>query len=102
MSYTKIMKYFDWNNQKNEQLKEERDISFEDCVIVIEEGKILDIIEHQNKEKYLNQKIFVVNINNYAYLIPFIEDEEKIFLKTINPSRKATKKYILRIKNLEE
>lgn len=102
MSYTKIMKYFDWNNQKNEQLKEERDISFEDCVIVIEEGKILDIIEHQNKEKYLNQKIFVVNINNYAYLIPFIEDEEKIFLKTIIPSRKATKKYILRIKNLEE
>ncbi len=96
------MKYFDWNNQKNEQLKEERDISFEDCVIVIEEGKILDIIEHQNKEKYLNQKIFVVNINNYAYLIPFIEDEEKIFLKTIIPSRKATKKYILRIKNLEE
>lgn len=89
------MKYFDWDKKKNQQLKEERDISFEDVVITIEEGKILDIVEHQNKEKYPNQKIFIIDVDHYAYLVPFVEDEEKIFLKTIIPSRKATKKYIM-------
>ena len=92
------MKYFDWNNEKNEKLKIERDICFEDAIVAIEENKILDIIKHSNQKKYLNQKIFIVNINNYAYLIPFVEDEHKIFLKTIIPSRKATKKYIIKIK----
>ncbi|MFH1610494.1 MAG: toxin [Patescibacteria group bacterium] len=89
------MKYFDWSNTKNEQLKAERDICFEDCTIAIEEGKLLDIIKHSNERKYPNQKIFVIEINNYIYLVPFVEDEEKVFLKTIIPSRKATKKYIL-------
>ena len=89
------MKYFDWAISKNEQLKQERDISFEEVAILIEEGKVLKIIKHKNKEKYPNQKVFIVNIGNYAYLIPFIEDEEKIFLKTIIPSRQATKKYII-------
>lgn len=93
------MKYFDWNNDKNNKLKTERDIGFEDCLIAIEEGKILDIIKHKDKKKYPNQKIFIININNYAYLVPFVEDEEKIFLKTIIPSRQATKKYILKINN---
>lgn len=92
------MKYFDWNDEKNKKLKIERDICFEDIVVVIEEGKILDIIQHTNQQKYLNQKIFIVEINNYAYLIPFTEDKNKIFLKTIIPSRKATKKYIIKIK----
>ena len=82
---------------KNEKLKKEREIGFEDCLIAISEGKILDIVE--NKQKYPNQKIFIIEINNYAYLIPFVEDEKKIFLKTIIPSRKATKKYILKNKN---
>lgn len=90
------MKYYDWNENKNEHLKLERDISFEDILIAIDSGNILAILEHPNKERYPNQKIYVVNVNNYAYLIPFIEDQKKIFLKTIIPSRKATKKYIIK------
>ncbi|MDD4989907.1 MAG: DUF4258 domain-containing protein [Candidatus Pacebacteria bacterium] len=90
------MKYFDWSNGKNEALKEERDISFEDILIAIEAGDILDIVENQNKKKYPNQKIFIVEVNNYAFLVPFAEDNDKVFLKTIIPSRKATKKYIIK------
>lgn len=90
------MKYFDWNKQKNELLKIERDVCFEDILIAIESGQILDIVEHPDKKHYPNQKIFIININNYAYLIPFVENKEKIFLKTIIPSRKATKKYIIK------
>jgi len=90
------MKYFDWSNEKNEALKREREISFEDILIAIEAGDILDIVENQNKEKHPNQKIFIVEINNYAFLVPFTEDNEKVFLKTIIPSRKATKKYIIK------
>ena len=93
------MKYFDWNSQKNEKLRAERDIGFEDCLLAIEEGKILDILEHKNKKKYPNQKIFVLEINGYAYLVLFVEDKDKVFLKTIIPSRKATKEYLLKIKN---
>lgn len=89
------MKYFDWDARKNELLKVEREICFEDVIIAIAEGKLLAILEHPNKAKYPNQKIFVVNINNYAFLVPFVEDSEKVFLKTIIPSRKATKKYII-------
>ena len=92
------MKYFDWDTKKNEQLKRERDISFEDILVAIDEGNILDIVEHPNKRKYPSQKVFVVTIGGYAYLVPFIEDAEKVFLKTIIPSRKATKKYILKKK----
>ena len=90
------MKYFNWDSQKNQKLKQERDVGFEEILIAIEEGKILDIVEHPNKNKYPDQKIFIININNYAYLVPFVEDEEKVFLKTIIPSRKATKKYIIK------
>ena len=90
------MKYFDWDSQKNQKLKQERDISFEEILIAIEDGKILDIVEHSSKNKYPNQKIFIVDINNYAHLVPFEEDGEKVFLKTIIPSRKATKKYIIK------
>lgn len=89
------MKYFDWDNQKNGCLKRERDIGFEDIVIAVEEGNILDILKHPNKKKYPNQKIFVVSVNDYAYLVPFVEDKEKVFLKAIIPSRKATKKYLI-------
>ena len=93
------MKYFDWDSKKNEKLRTEREIGFEDILIAIEDKKILDIVEHKNQEKYPNQKMFIINISNYAYLVPFIEDEYKIFLKTIIPSRKATKKYILKTNN---
>lgn len=88
------MKYFSWNEEKNELLKEGREISFEDIVFYIEQGFLLDVLEHPNQEKYKGQKVFVVEIESYAYLVPFVEDEREIFLKTIIPSRKATKKYL--------
>ncbi|MBI2098043.1 MAG: BrnT family toxin [Candidatus Wildermuthbacteria bacterium] len=88
------MKYFDWDSEKNEELIQERNVSFEEVLIAIDGGYLLDIVGHPNKNKYPNQKIFIVQIENYAYLVPFVEDEKKIFLKTIIPSRKATKKYV--------
>jgi len=90
------MKYFDWDQKKNAELKRERDTGFEEALVAIEEGNILDIVEHPNKKRYPNQKIFVIKINNYAYLVPFAEDDEKLFLKTIIPSRKATKQYLIK------
>ena len=88
------MKMFSWNKSKNELLRSTRQISFEDILFYIEKGFLLDVQEHPNQEKYPNQKIFVVQINNYAYLVPFVENDDEIFLKTIIPSRKATKKYL--------
>jgi uncharacterized DUF497 family protein len=88
------MKYFSWSEEKNEFLKAERQISFEDVVFYIEEGFLLDVLEHPNQEKYEGQKIFVVQIDDYVYLVPFVEDDHEVFLKTIIPSRKATKKYL--------
>lgn len=89
------MKYLDWDEEKNQTLKKERDVSFEDVIIAIELGGVLDIIEHPNPKKYPNQKVLVINIGNYVYLVPFVEDNEKYFLKTIFPSRKMTKKYLI-------
>lgn len=92
------MKYFDWDEGKSLKLRIERGIGFEEIQVAIEEGKLLDTTDHPNKRKYPNQKIFVVEIDNYVYLVPFVEDEEKVFLKTIFPSRKATKKYLFQRK----
>lgn len=88
------MKYFSWDNEKNLKLKTERKISFEEIVYHIENQQVLDIVHHPNQERYEGQKIFVINVNNYAYLVPFVEGEQEIFLKTIIPSRKATKRYL--------
>ena len=88
------MKYFSWSIPKNNNLKLERNVSFEEVVFYIERGQLLDIIEHPNQEKYGGQQIFIVNINDYAYLVPFVETEREIFLKTIIPSRKATRQYL--------
>ena len=88
------MKYFDWNVEKNEELKKDRNISFEEIVYYIMHGKLLDTIKNPNSERYQNQKVFIVNVENYAYLVPFVETEEIVFLKTIIPSRKMTKKYL--------
>ena len=88
------MKYFLWNEEKNELLRTERDISFEEIVLYIEKGYLLDILEHPSPEKYPGQKVFVVQVEEYAYLVPFVESENEVFLKTIIPSRKATKKYL--------
>ncbi len=90
------MKIFNWNHEKNEILKKERGISFEAVVFCIEYGFLLDIIEHPNQEKYRGQKIYVVNFNEYIYLVPFVESENEIFLKTAYPSRKYTKNYLKR------
>jgi len=90
------MKHFAWDSEKNDTLQRERHISFEFIVSLIEEGKLLDIVEHPNQNKYAGQKMFVVNVRNYAYLVPFVESAQRVFLKTIIPSRKATKKYLNR------
>lgn len=87
------MKFFDWNKEKNNLLKKTRSISFEEIVFAISNEKLLEVIEHSNKEKYPNQKMFIVEIRNYVYIVPFVEDKDKYFLKTIYPSREATKKY---------
>lgn len=88
------MKYYDWDSGKNERLIAEREIGFEDILVAIDEGGLLDILAHPNKARHPDQKLFVVVVGDYIYLVPFAEDEEKIFLKTIIPSRKATKKYL--------
>ncbi len=88
------MKTYAWENEKNEWLIVERGISFERIINIIENNGLLDIIKHPNSEKYPNQRMFIVNLDEYAYLVPFVESQEEIFLKTVIPSRKATKKYI--------
>jgi len=88
------MKTYDWDKDKNEWLRNERGISFEEIVIALDEGRKLDSYKHPNKEKYPNQEVLVVEIDNYVYLVPFVEDEEKVFLKTVFRSRKAAKKYL--------
>jgi uncharacterized DUF497 family protein len=88
------MKIYEWEKEKNEWLKKNRGISFEEIVIALDEGKKIDTYKHPNKEQYPNQEIFAINISNYIYLVPFVEDEEKVYLKTIFRSRKATKKYL--------
>ncbi len=85
---------FNWNDQKNEILKKDRDISFEEIVLCISEGKVITVLEHPNEEKYKNQKIYLINYNSYVYVVPFVENESEIFLKTIYPSREYTKKYL--------
>lgn len=85
------MKYFNWNPEKNKKLIKERGISFEICLVKIESKDVLDILVSVN---YSNQNIFVLEIEEYVYLVPFVETEEEIFLKTIIPSRKFTKQYL--------
>jgi hypothetical protein len=88
------MKLFRWNLEKNELLKNERDISFESIVVAIDEGGLLGIVVHPNQVKYPGQRILVVACGDYVYLAPFVEEEECFFLKTIIPSRKATRDYL--------
>lgn len=88
------MKAINWNLEKNQQLAEERGISFEDVVVYLQQGAILDIVAHPNKKKYPGQRMFVLDIDDYAYLVPYVENRKEIFLKTIIPSRKATKLYL--------
>ena len=88
------MKHFVWNEEKKKQLKSERGISFEKIVSQIEAGKILDIVRNPNQAKYRDQMMFIIELDDYAFLVPFSEDEHEIFLITVIPSRKATKGYL--------
>ena len=88
------MQYFSWIPDKNEWLKENRGFSFEKMVFLIENGGVLDVVRHPNREKYPNQRMFVLKFDNHAYLVPFVETENEVFLKIIIPSRKATRKYL--------
>ena len=88
------MKPINWNSTKNQQIITERGISFEDIVFYLQQGALLDDIKHPNNDKYPNQRVFVINVDDYAYLVPYVEDRNEIFLKTVIPSRKATKLYL--------
>jgi uncharacterized DUF497 family protein len=93
------VKTFRWNPQKNDHLKADRGVSFEDVVLAIESGGLLDVVEHPNAKRYPNQGVYVVAIASYVYLVPHVEEPEYVFLKTIIPSRKATRDYGMREKS---
>lgn len=88
------MRHFSWDAEKNKKLKAERHVSFENIAYAIDHGFLLDTVDHPNTEKYPRQRMFVVLVGRYVYLVPFVEDERGSFLKTIIPSRKATRKYL--------
>ena len=88
------MKYFSWSSKKNRLLQETRGISFEEIVFHIERGDVLDLLEHPNRKRYSGQRILIVDVEGYAYIVPFVEDDREVFLKTIIPSRKATRDYL--------
>ena len=90
------MKPFRWNHDKNEELKAGRGISFEEIVLAIEADGMLDIVRHPNSGKYPNQLVYIVALDGYVHLVPYIEETEYYFLKTIIPSRKATRDYLLK------
>jgi uncharacterized DUF497 family protein len=88
------MKQINWNAEKNQLLMSERGISFEDVLFALQAGRLLDDLAHPNDNDYPNQRIFVVEIDKYAWLVPYVENETEIFLKSVIPSRKATKHYL--------
>ncbi len=87
------MRRLRWSAEKNQLLVQTRGVSFEEVALQIESDNVLDVRKHPNQERYPHQKIFVVDLGDYVYLVPFVEDEEMIFLKTIIPSRKATQEF---------
>lgn len=90
-----MTKPFRWDLHKNEHLIQERGISFEQITVAIENGDLVQIVQHPNSERYPRQKIMIVGIDGYAFLVPFVEEVEYFFLKTIIPSRKATRDFIV-------
>ena len=88
------MKCYDWNDEKNALLKEKRGVSFEEVILAVEYNRLLAILEHPDRKKYPSQQIYIVEIYDYAYIVPFVETENLVFLKTIIPSRKMTKHYL--------
>ncbi|MBL4818056.1 MAG: toxin [Deltaproteobacteria bacterium] len=85
---------FRFNLEKSDKLRAERGIGFEEIIPMLDENHILAVEAHPNQQKYPNQKIYVVRVQEYAYLVPFVRDKDFIFLKTIIPSRKATARYL--------
>ncbi|MBK7662727.1 MAG: BrnT family toxin [Sterolibacteriaceae bacterium] len=88
------MKPLHWSPEKNERLTADRGVSFESVVVAIEAGGLLDILAHPNPLKYPRQRVLVVAVDNYVCLVPFVEEDDCVFLKTIIPSRKATRDYL--------
>jgi uncharacterized DUF497 family protein len=88
------VKTFRWDPVKNETLRSGRGISFEEVIFRIEQDMNVAIIDHPNPQKYPNQKIFEILIGDYVYLVPFVVQDQEYFLKTIIPSRKATKRHL--------
>jgi hypothetical protein len=87
--------HYEFSPEKNQKLIDERNISFEEVIAAIEEGRVLDILPHPNVAKYPTQEIYVININHYVYLVPFVrKDKNTVFLKTIFPHQKLTKLYL--------
>jgi len=87
------MKLYTWDSNKNEKLKNERHVCFEDVIYFLENGGHESTVEHPNQEKYKGQKMYIIIMRDYAYLVPFVETEDEIHLITIIPSRKTTKQY---------
>lgn len=87
------MKTHNWSDEKSRWLEENRGISFEDVMFYLVTQNVMTIIEHPNQDKYSHQRMYVLDIDDYIYLVPFVENDKEIFLKTIIPSRSATKKY---------
>ncbi len=88
------MKRFEWNSEKNKEVKRRHGISFDEIVTVIKKGKRIKTITHPNQKRYPGQKIIVIKLKEYLYAVPYIEDEEKRFLKTLYPGRKLTKLFM--------
>jgi uncharacterized DUF497 family protein len=88
------MKWFAWSEEKNEWLRRERDVSFEQVVAAVEQCDLLDVLEHPNPDRYPGQRVLVVRIETYAYAVPFVEADDHVFLKTIIPSRRLTRRYL--------
>ena len=85
---------FDWNSEKNRRLIETRGVSFERIVSAIERGGVVDVLDHPDRERYAGQRIYVVELDRYMHLVPFVDGADGVrFLKTIIPSRKATRDY---------
>jgi len=88
------MSEFDWSDKKNELLECTRSVRFEDIVVCIQNGNVLDVIRHPNRERYPRQNVIVLNVDGYVWLVPYVKEKGVRFLKTIIPSRKATKEYL--------
>jgi uncharacterized DUF497 family protein len=96
LSYSDPLKHFQWSTEKNERVVAERGVSFEQIVSAIEQGGLLDVRQHPNPDRYPRQKLLLVELDRYVYLVPVVEEPTYFFMKTIIPSRKATQELLER------